>query len=578
MIKGSNNPFACDPALISTQNQIITETGFTLVDNDFTINANWSWSLFGNTITNPSPIVRNIPFAATGMHRIDIIVLNNTTAVRIAGEEVSVGSPRAEPLTPPGAIRVTAIPVNDDSFGEIIPPVIGSLYIEKKEKTEITDASAGAIDFDFVDQRAVVVFTGSVTMVNSVNLDASTNYQHKKYTYINRQTTPITLGHLTGDGTGNNFNHFFPNEQDFVIQPNEIFEFLQTKTSVNNNILEFVGRAELEIDNVNGLQDALDLKADISYVDSLVVGLWDDRGSYDASTNAFPSTGGSGTSGAIKKGDIWTISVAGTLPSGQDVEIGDTVRALVDSPSTTPANWSILQNNIGYTPENSVNKATTMTGNTTSNVVFLTAKAIYDWAVALFVPQSRTITINGTALDLTANRSWTVGGSDYLLYKKKWIGFRLNTINTWRAPQPTYDNYDNAIPASYGTGSTPNSTFYLTGGWDGIPTGYLIDSIELEINFNLENSGLGAVLQVMIDVSEKASASLSNGSVSTINIVNETVTITGASNSLKFIKTLTVASHSLPTLAKSISQISVRETLSTDAYYSLGFNFIYKKQ
>jgi hypothetical protein len=119
-------------------------------------------------------------------------------------------------------------------------------------------------------------------------------------------------------------------------------------------------------------------------VDALIVGLWDDRGNYDASSNAYPSSGGSGNSGAILKGDIWTISVPGTFPTGQVVEIGDTVRALIDSPGNTQANWSIQQNNIGYVAENSANKATTMSGNTTSNVVYLSAKAIYDWAIGAF--------------------------------------------------------------------------------------------------------------------------------------------------------------------------------------------------
>lgn len=80
------------------------------------------------------------------------------------------------------------------------------------------------------------------------------------------------------------------------------------------------------------------------------VGLWDDRGTFDASVAAYPSSGGSGTAGAILKGDIWTISVAGTLPTGQVVEIGDTVRALIDTPGNTQANWAILQNNIGFVP------------------------------------------------------------------------------------------------------------------------------------------------------------------------------------------------------------------------------------
>lgn len=77
-----------------------------------------------------------------------------------------------------------------------------------------------------------------------------------------------------------------------------------------------------------------------AYADALVAGLWDDRGNHDASGGAFPSTGGSGASGVIKKGNIWTISVGGTL-AGAAVNVGDTVRALVDGPEQTAANWAI---------------------------------------------------------------------------------------------------------------------------------------------------------------------------------------------------------------------------------------------
>jgi hypothetical protein len=43
------------------------------------------------------------------------------------------------------------------------------------------------------------------------------------------------------------------------------------------------------------------------------------------------------------------------------------------------------QNNLGFTPENVANKATTMTGNTSSNTLYLTAKAIFDYVTATFV-------------------------------------------------------------------------------------------------------------------------------------------------------------------------------------------------
>lgn len=86
-----------------------------------------------------------------------------------------------------------------------------------------------------------------------------------------------------------------------------------------------------------------------AYADALVVGLLDDRGNYDASGNTFPASGGSGSAGAILKGDLWTVSVAGTL-GGVAVNIGDQVRALTDAPGQTASNWAISEANIGYVP------------------------------------------------------------------------------------------------------------------------------------------------------------------------------------------------------------------------------------
>lgn len=142
--------------------------------------------------------------------------------------------------------------------------------------------------------------------------------------------------------------------------------------------------ADKPVSTAQAAADAAVLASANSYSDGLVVGLWDDRGSYDARSNAYPSTGGSGAAGAIKKGDIWTISFAGTLPTGLVVEAGDTVRALIDTPGTTQANWSILQNNIGYVAENSVNKSITLDADKGSDIKYSSVKSIYDWATGLF--------------------------------------------------------------------------------------------------------------------------------------------------------------------------------------------------
>jgi hypothetical protein len=95
-----------------------------------------------------------------------------------------------------------------------------------------------------------------------------------------------------------------------------------------------------------------------SAIESAITGLWDDRGSYNASGNVYPSSGGSGVSGSILKGDIWTISVSGTL-GGKSVTPGDTIRSLIDTPGQTASNWAIAEGNSGYVPENVANKRIT---------------------------------------------------------------------------------------------------------------------------------------------------------------------------------------------------------------------------
>ena len=111
-----------------------------------------------------------------------------------------------------------------------------------------------------------------------------------------------------------------------------------------------------------------------AYADTLVVGLLDDCGNYDpTATSAYPTSGGSGVEGAILKGDLWVISADGNV-NGIPVTVGDTIRALVDSPAQNNANWAITQNNLIYIPENSSNKATSL--ESPSDINYPTTQAI----------------------------------------------------------------------------------------------------------------------------------------------------------------------------------------------------------
>lgn len=137
-----------------------------------------------------------------------------------------------------------------------------------------------------------------------------------------------------------------------------------------------------QIDTANTLGTATDKvpsqSAVKAYVDSATTGLLDDRGNYSAAGNTFPASGGSGVAGAIKKGDLWYISVAGTL-GGTAVVVGTSIRALVDTPGQTAGNWSILSNGVGYTPENAANKTTNIAADIASDTRYPSAKAVADY-------------------------------------------------------------------------------------------------------------------------------------------------------------------------------------------------------
>jgi len=95
-------------------------------------------------------------------------------------------------------------------------------------------------------------------------------------------------------------------------------------------------------------------KAVKTYIDASVSGVLDDRGNWDASSGLFPSTGGSGPLGTILKGDLWFVSVPGTL-GGNPVVVGSNFRALIDNPVLS-TDWNILNSGVGYIPENIANK------------------------------------------------------------------------------------------------------------------------------------------------------------------------------------------------------------------------------
>jgi hypothetical protein len=172
---------------------------------------------------------------------------------------------------------------------------------------------------------------------------------------------------------------------DFAITPTEVGS--RMKDTIDYTTEQIALKEDLTNKSTDVASDGLSntkypsVKAVKDYADGIVVGLLDDRGNYDASSNLFPSTGGSGVAGAVLKGDLWYISVTGTL-GGVSVPVGASVRALVDTPAQTSGNWSILNVGLGFTPENVVNKSTDVTTDGASNTKYPSVKAVKDYVDA----------------------------------------------------------------------------------------------------------------------------------------------------------------------------------------------------
>ncbi len=80
-----------------------------------------------------------------------------------------------------------------------------------------------------------------------------------------------------------------------------------------------------------------------AYTDAAVTTVFRPVGGWDASGGTFPTVG-SGTVGAVRRGDTYNVTVAGTL-GGEAYDIGDNFYANTNNPGQTASNWSRFESN-----------------------------------------------------------------------------------------------------------------------------------------------------------------------------------------------------------------------------------------
>lgn len=216
-----NRNFEKVKTFLETPDAILVQKTYALVGQDLTFAAGWVWRINTVEYTNPADVVLNFPLASAGKSRLDLVVLTTSnTFLRVAGAE-STTTPVA-PATPSGSLYVTVVLVDNTAVGQPQPPEVNGAYVQKSERANVILTGSGVINMlTLADEKATVVFKGSVTRLNTITYP-NIPYNGKRITLFNAQNTPVTIGNSV---SGYGVDFVFPNGQDYILQPNQTIEF-----------------------------------------------------------------------------------------------------------------------------------------------------------------------------------------------------------------------------------------------------------------------------------------------------------------------------------------------------------------
>jgi len=400
----------------------------TLVDNRATIPANAQWKIADVNYGNIDAIEIPIPYCVTGLSRKDILVANTLNEIILVKGPETAGSIVIAPNIPINTVFITEMDVTDSTVGTPMTPIVGSDYILKQESYDFIVSYYDAVieQVDLTDHRASLNFMGTNTDVKSIALSGEFMRNGKIFTFKNHNATPLTIWHNSGTG---NVKLLFPNEENFVLQPNEVIQFSLNYYDTSIPRLEYIGIISsgggiglpIAITDVTGLTEELADRYTKSEVDAKVSSVYKFKGNV-ANYAALPATG-------LTIGDVYNL-----LDTGANYAWTGTV-------------WDKLGDTIDISgKEDLSNKSQDIETDKTSTTKYASAKQLYDWAVAKFqavlVSGTNIKTINGTSIlgsgditvsaggagDMTTTTDQTVSGIKTFLAGK--LGFR-NVANTF---------------------------------------------------------------------------------------------------------------------------------------------------
>lgn len=306
-------------AAVNNDNDHLLSVGaITLVANDLTI-ASISGKINNVVQSIATPTVVNVPYCATGLNRIDLIVYNDSNAiVRIAGTETG-GAIIVTPTQPLETLLITQISVSDFAIGDPSSPILGASYVKK--------SFANMFEFNGIGADAIIplnpngfseirLINSGLTSVSGVDLTLMTGpnfefpYQGKPFVFLNRTGGPIDLNHedfatadlplFLRDGANTVFpeNHaiLFHYDSAGLYEINRSWNAIDI-TTLSNATLPLVGTEEALVhDGVDWKKVAVSEFGGSGTTDTIAQSSWEDN-KFNASNQVIGSLNGYGANG-----------------------------------------------------------------------------------------------------------------------------------------------------------------------------------------------------------------------------------------------------------------------------------------
>ncbi|MCG2611508.1 hypothetical protein LZZ90_08305 [Flavobacterium sp. SM15] len=176
---------------INGQNQLLSIGNISLTGNTLTVEPA-QWNINGTNYQTTLNSIINVPFAASGKSRIDLIIANEyNQIVRYSGVEYEdIGT---APVLPLNAIYITQITASDNHVGEPTPIYVGTEYVRKSylgSYVEPISGSSVSLSFEVNGKSTIVLTSTGLTSVSGFHYEFvheidQTPFLGKEYLFYN---------------------------------------------------------------------------------------------------------------------------------------------------------------------------------------------------------------------------------------------------------------------------------------------------------------------------------------------------------------------------------------------------------